>query len=237
MIDGIGDQVTSAFSTNTFNKNGSNVPELGYASYVSPHRILLNVGYRLAHKSGASNFGLYYEAFRQGYIGSYSYSRYSYTMYVQSGKFQNPVTNDRGAVNLIYIPTREELDGMPFTSDENREEYWKFIQNDDYLSKHTGEYSKRGGAVMPWQHMLNFRFSQDFYVNVKGRRNTISLGLDVNNIANMLNRDWGNVKRISTTNILKYENGAYTFNKPTWSKYAGTISTWSAMFSIRYTFN
>ena len=53
---------------------------------------------------------------------------------------------------------------------------------------------------MPWQHMLNFRFSQDFYVNVKGRRNTISLGLDVNNIANMLNRDWGNVKRISTTN-------------------------------------
>ena len=237
VIDGIGDQVTSAFSTNTFNKNGSNVPELGYASYVSPHRILLNVGYRLAHKSGASNFGLYYEAFRQGYIGSYSYSRYSYTMYVQSGKYQNPVTNDRGAVNLIYIPTREELDGMPFTSDENREEYWKFIRNDDYLSKHTGEYSKRGGAVMPWQHMLNFRFSQDFYVNVKGRRNTISLGLDVNNIANMLNRDWGNVKRISTTNILKYENGAYTFNKPTWSKYAGTISTWSAMFSIRYTFN
>lgn len=237
VIDGIGDQVTSAFSTNTFNKNGSNVPELGYASYVSPHRILLNVGYRLAHKSGASNFGLYYEAFRQGYIGSYSYSRYSYTMYVQSGKYQNPVTNDRGAVNLIYIPTREELNGMPFTSDENREEYWKFIQNDDYLSKHTGEYSKRGGAVMPWQHMLNFRFSQDFYVNVKGRRNTISLGLDVNNIANMLNRDWGNVKRISTTNILKYENGAYTFNKPTWSKYAGTISTWSAMFSIRYTFN
>ena len=29
VIDGIGDQVTSAFSTNTFNKNGSNVPELG----------------------------------------------------------------------------------------------------------------------------------------------------------------------------------------------------------------
>ncbi len=50
------------------------------------------------------------------------------------------MTNDRGAVNLIYIPTREELDGMPFTSDENREEYWKFIRNDDYLSKHTGEY-------------------------------------------------------------------------------------------------
>lgn len=90
---------------------------------------------------------------------------------------------------------------------------------------------------MPWYHTLNFRFSQDFYVNVKGKRNTISLGLDVTNLANMLNRDWGNVKRVSSTNILKYENGAYTFNNPTWSKYASTVSTWSAMFSIRYTFN
>ena len=66
VIDGIGDQVTSAFSTNTFNKNGSNVPELGYSSYVSPHRLLLNVGYRLANKNGASNFGLYYEASQLG---------------------------------------------------------------------------------------------------------------------------------------------------------------------------
>ena len=237
VIDGIGDQVTSAYNTNTFNKNGSNVPELGYSSYVSPHRILLNVGYRLANKNGASNFGLYYEASQLGYIGNYSYSRYSYTMYMQSGKYQDPVTGDGGAVNLLYIPTRSELDGMPFTSDENKEAFWNFIQKDSYLSDHVGEYSKRGGAVMPWYHTLNFRFSQDFYVNVKGKRNTISLGLDVTNLANMLNRDWGNVKRVSSTNILKYENGAYTFNNPSWSKYASTVSTWSAMFSIRYTFN
>ena len=237
VIDGIGDQVTSAFSTNTFNKNGSNVPELGYSSYVSPHRLLLNVGYRLANKNGASNFGLYYEASQLGYIGSYSYSRYSYTMYVQSGNYQNAVTNDRGAVNLLYIPTRSELDQMPFTSDENKEAFWNFIQKDSYLSDHVGEYSKRGGAVMPWYHTLNFRFSQDFYVNVKGKRNTISLGLDVTNLANMLNRDWGNIKRMNTSSILAWDGTNYTFTAPKWSKYASTVSTWSAMFSIRYTFN
>ena len=237
VIDGIGDQVTSAFSTNTFNKNGSNVPETGFASYVSPHRILLNVGYRLANKNGASNFGLYYEASQLGYIGSYSYSRYSYTMYVQSGKYQNAVTNDRGAVNLLYIPTRPELDDMPFTSDENKEAFWNFIQKDSYLSEHVGEYSKRGGAVMPWYHTLNFRFSQDFYINVKGKRNTISLGLDVTNLANMLNRDWGNIKRMNSSSILAWDGSNYTFTAPKWSKYASTVSTWSAMFSIRYTFN
>ncbi|MBR2219061.1 MAG: TonB-dependent receptor [Alistipes sp.] len=237
VIDGIGDQVTSAFSTNTFNKNGSNVPETGFASYVSPHRILLNVGYRLANKNGASNFGLYYEASQLGYIGSYSYSRYSYTMYVQSGKYQNAVTGDGGAVNLLYIPTRSELDDMPFTSDENKEAFWNFIQKDSYLSEHIGEYSKRGGAVMPWYHTLNFRFSQDFYINVKGKRNTISLGLDVTNLANMLNRDWGNIKRMNSSSILAWDGSNYTFTAPKWSKYASTVSTWSAMFSIRYTFN
>ena len=237
VIDGIGDQVTSAFSTNTFNKNGSNVPETGFASYVSPHRILLNVGYRLANKNGASNFGLYYEASQLGYIGSYSYSRYSYTMYVQSGKYQNAVTNDRGAVNLLYIPTHSELNDMPFTSDENKEAFWNFIQKDSYLSEHVGEYSKRGGAVMPWYHTLNFRFSQDFYINVKGKRNTISLGLDVTNLANMLNRDWGNIKRMNSSSILAWDGSNYTFTAPKWSKYASTVSTWSAMFSIRYTFN
>ena len=237
VIDGIGDQVTSAFSTNTFNKNGSNVPETGFASYVSPHRILLNVGYRLANKNGASNFGLYYEASQLGYIGSYSYSRYSYTMYVQSGKYQNAVTGDGGAVNLLYIPTRSELDDMPFTSDENKEAFWNFIQKDSYLSEHVGEYSKRGGAVMPWYHTLNFRFSQDFYINVKGKRNTISLGLDVTNLANMLDRDWGNIKRMNSSSILAWDGSNYTFTAPKWSKYASTVSTWSAMFSIRYTFN
>lgn len=251
VIDGIGDQVTSAFNTNTFNRNGSNVPELGYASYVSPSRFLLNVGYRLAGKKGASNFGLYYEAYRQGFIGSYSYSRYSYTLYTQSGKYQNPVTGDRGAQNLLYIPTREQLDAMPFmditdkagkvtySADAQKADFWAFIEKDDYLSEHKGEYMKRGGAVMPWQHVLNFSFSQDFYINIGGKRNTITLGLDVNNLANMLNRKWGNVKRLSTTSILGYDSAAkaYMFTQPKWSTYANPVSTWSAMFSIRYTFN
>ncbi len=244
VIDGIGDQVTSAFSTNTFNVNGSNVPELGYASYVSPHRILVSLSYRKEYgRHFASNVGLFYETFRHGYIGSYSYSRYSYTMYEQSGSYQNAVTGDRGAQNLLYIPTREQLDQMPFTSDANREEYWAFINNDDYLSKHIGEYSTRGGAVMPWQHVLNFKFAQDFFVNVKGKRNTISVGIDINNVANLLNRNWGNVKRMNSSSVLRLEKNAdtgqdaYTFIAPKWSKYANTASTWSAMFSVRYTFN
>lgn len=231
VTDGIGDQATSAYNNNTYNRNGSNKPELGYASYVSPHRVLVNLGYRIEGRNTTSNFGLYYEAFRHGYISGYSYSRYSYTM--------GNVTGDLGTDVLLYIPTRDQLDEMPFTSDENKEAFWQFINDDAYLSKHIGEYSKRGGAVMPWQHMVNFKFSQDFHFNVKGKRNTISVGIDINNLANMLNSKWCSIDYVNSTKVLNYNiaKQQYTFTAPKWSKYASTVSTWSAMFSVRYTFN
>ncbi len=90
---------------------------------------------------------------------------------------------------------------------------------------------------MPWQHVLNFKFAQDFYVNVGGKRNTITVGIDINNIANLLNSSWGNVKQISTSSILDFSDGKYTFIEPKWSEKAHTISTWSALLSVRYTFN
>lgn len=238
VIDGIGDQVSSAYNTNTFCVDGSNTPELGYSSYVSPHRILASIGY---HKEYGGHFGtsvaLFYEGFRQGYIGNYSYSRYSYTLFTTSGKYTNPVTGDGGAQNLLYVPTREQLNEMPFNDEANKEAYWQFIQHDDYLRSKIGQYTERGGAVMPWQHLLNFKFAQDFYVNVGGKRNTITVGIDINNVANLLNSSWGNVKQISTSSILDYTDGKYAFIEPKWSEKASTISTWSALISVRYTFN
>ncbi len=229
VIDGIGDQVSSAYNTNTFCQNGSNMPQLGYSSYVSPHRILLNVGYRLTAPKSATTFGLFYEAYRLGYIGNYSYSRYSYTM--------ANVTGDGGADNLLYVPTEAQLAEMTFAKEGQKEAFWAFINKDQYLKKHIGEYTERGGAVMPWRHELNFKFAHDFYFNVKGKRNALTLGVDVNNIANLINRNWGNVEQISTNRVLSYKNGVYTFTEPQWSVKASTASTWSALLSIRYTFN
>ncbi|MDE6070039.1 MAG: hypothetical protein K2F92_04060, partial [Alistipes sp.] len=231
VIDGIGDQVTSAYNTNTFCRNGSNSPELGYSSYVSPHRILLNIGYRLSAPKSSTSFGLYYEAYRLGYIGNYSYSRYSYTM--------GNVTGDGGADVLLYVPTEEQLAGMTFAKEGQKEAFWEFINQDKYLSKHIGEYTTRGGAVMPWHHTLNFKFAHDFYFNIKGKRNALTVGVDVNNIANLLNRNWGNVEQISTSKPLTYDSKTqvYTFTQPKWSTQASTASTWSALLSIRYTFN
>ena len=232
VIDGIGDQVTSAFNTNTFGVNGSNSQELGYSSYVSPNRILFNVGWTWpSGKRSTETIGLYYEGFNHCYIGNFSYTRYSYTMTTN-------VNGDGGANSLIYIPTETELSEMPFVSEENAEDFNQFIMQDKYLNNHRGEYAERGGAIAPWRHTFNFKYERTIKFN-GGEK--LSFGIDVNNIANLIYRGWGNMQRLNSSDILKYSknsegNYQYEFTNPTWSEYASTYSTWSAALNVRLSF-
>ena len=231
VIDGVGDQITSAYNTNTFGVNGSNAHELGYSSYVSPNRFIVNASFsHKLNKRVSETFGLFYEGVNLCYVGGYSYSRYSYTM-------SSNVNGDGGANSLIYVPTVEELETMPFVSDDNRAAYNNFINNDKYLSSIRGQYSERGGAIAPFRHTFNFKYERTIKLCLNSKNNNaIQLGVDVKNIGNLIYRGWGNMQRLSSSDILRYNDGVYTFNDPTWSEYASTYSTWSAALNIRYIF-
>lgn len=269
--DGIGDQVNSAYYNNRYSVNGNNEKELGYGTYVSPNRLLISATF---HKDYGKHFGtrvgLVYEGMNMGYAGGYGSTRYSYTM-------TSNVVNDYGSNALIYVPaSRAELDQWVFaektynsstrqdvdytyvdangntqiyTADQQRDDFWAYINQDDYLKKHKGEYAKRGGAVMPWHHQLDFKFEQNFYLNVGGQRNTLQFGVDIKNLANLLNSDWGLYKTVNNYSILGYnsrtgDSHGFTFQKngryrltDTYSKYTSFNSTYSIQFSIRYIFN
>ena len=231
VIDGIGDQVSSAYNTNTFNVHGSNNAELGYSSYVAPNRVIASIGYTKAlNKNVNTTLALFYEGYNSGYLSGYDYTRFSYTL-------SSCVTGDKGANNLMYIPTDKELASMPFAKEDNKKAFADFLASDKYLSKHRGEYATRGGVVMPWHNSFNFKFATDIILNTTGRQNKLSIGVDVKNVGNLICGSWGNYQELSTSNILKWDGKAYTFTQPTWTKYAGFASTWSAMLSFRYTFN
>lgn len=244
--DGIGDQVTSAFSTNTFSVNGTNRHELGYGSYVAPDRIIATIGYRKEYaRHFASGAYFVYEGSQLGYAGGYSYTRFSYTM--------GNVVGDAGANNLLYIPgSRSELDSWTFadatgyTGAQQKEDFWNYIEQDEYLSKHKGEYAERGGAIAPWRNQLDFKFVQDVYVTAGGKKNTLQFGVDVKNFLNLMNSDWGLYKTAYATNILSYNSTtkAYSFPKvnnevltETFKNYESFTSTYMIQFSLRYIFN
>ena len=249
--DGIGDQVSSAYRTNTYSVNGVNDHELGYGTYVAPDRILATIGYRKEYaKHFATSVSLLYEGMQMAFAGSYSYSRYSYT-------FSGNVVGDNGGNNLLYIPaSREELekwnfanvtqkDGtITYAAKDQKDDFWNYINQDSYLKSRKGKYTERGGAIMPWHHQVDFKLNQDFYINVGGKRNTLQFGVDIKNLPNLLNNSWGLYKQVNNTSLLSYSKGAFTMNKngsdiltDTYRTYQSFKSTYSVQFSLRYIFN
>ena len=99
---------------------------------------------------------------------------------------------------------------------------------------------------MPWHHQLDLKFLQDFYFNVGGKRNTLQLGIDIENLPNLLSSKWGLYKEVEAAYPLTYNTSKATFNFPkslssvrttAYSNYADLQSTYRIQFSLRYIFN
>lgn len=195
LVDGSGDQASSAWSGNP-NVNGSNSPELSYTSYVMPNRLVSSVSYRIEYlKSMATSISFIYEGAAQG--------RFSYV-------YNSNVVRDGGANNLIYVPRDpSEITFVPqtvntfvWTAQAQSDAFFAYIDQDKYLSSRKGKYAERNGAIMPWRNNFDVKIMQDFFVNVKGKRNTIQVSLDILNFANLLSKHWGIAESFNQGNIL-----------------------------------
>ncbi|SHK36482.1 TonB-dependent receptor domain-containing protein [Xylanibacter ruminicola] len=250
--DGIGNQVASAYNNYRNSVNAVNDNELGYATYVAPNRLLISASYTLKEsKNASSHFSLVYDGYQYGFLTEYAFSRFSYI-------FSANVNSDALApANLIYVPaSRKELDSWNFaestyganhqvyTADMQRDDFWAYIQQDDYLKNRTGQYAERGGAKMPWHHQIDFKFEHDMSLNFGKTKHTLQLGVDILNLPNFLNKRWGLYKQVTETSLLSYNHGKYTYNTvngerhlTTFSDFLGLQSTYQIMFTIRYLFN
>ena len=226
VLENGGDAVYTLTQTSTV--HGDNRPELGYTAFVAPHRLIASANYTIYEgRRTATHVGLFYEGYHVGMVNDMAMSGMSYLM------------NNVGGINasrLVYVPTEEELAGMPFVTDENREEYRQFIANDRYLSRHRGEYTMRGAMRAPWHNRLDLKVCQQFYFDIHGQRTTLEVGADINNVANMLNSEWGTYKQITSQTILQFKEGKYTFTAPKWNVYNNLLSAWQVLLHVRYSF-
>lgn len=224
--DGGGDAVYTL--SQTCNVNGDNSPELGYTAFVAPHRVIASANYTIREgRRMATKLGLFYEGYNVGMVNGWGYSSLSYQM------------NNVGGISasrLMYVPTDEELAEMPFVSDENRAAFADYIASDRYLSRHRGEYTRRGAMTAPWHNRIDMKVCQEFYFRAFGHTTTLEVGADINNVANLLNSEWGTYKQISSQTVLEYKEGKYTFAEPKWNVYANLLSAWQVLLHVRYSF-
>ncbi|MBN2349402.1 MAG: TonB-dependent receptor [Bacteroidales bacterium] len=163
------------------NVNGLNNLDVSYSDFDLGHRV---TGYITYSKEFISHLKSSFTLFYNGQTGN----RYSYTY---NGYLNG--NNEYNAADLIYIPANSGE--IVFADAATAGQQWaaldEFIENDEYLKEHRGEYAERNGATAPWSNIFDFKFSQDIFVNVADRRQTLQLTVDIFNLGNFLKKDWG----------------------------------------------
>ncbi len=251
-----GSDASSAFTYIPCAEGPNNVM-LHNSQYVTPDRIVASA---TIHDKANNHYSLIYETWRGNNNTSYL--------------TQNDMNGDGYAYDAIYIPSDADLAGnydasgnwtgkgnFRFVSESDQELFLAYLNNNDYLKDHRGEYADAYSHYSPWVHRIDFSYKHDFKVNVGNTKHTLQLGFDVKNVLNIFNSSWG-VSKVanldySTTpsggvqysRVLKYEgvdaDGFATFSTPStingdapvWQPYHSLGECWYASIGIKYYFN
>jgi len=209
--------------------NGPNVTGAQMSSFVTPDRLIANVSY----KYGKDHFSLFYTG--------YSPSGWSYC-------YSNDLNGDGLAYDLMYIP-RDDSE-IKFVSDEDRIAFWNFVEQDDYLKNHKGEYAEAYSARAPWVHTFDFKWAHDFDIKIGQTSHKLQLIANVENIGNLLNSKWGVAKYVPgmSNNVFRLlsvaskENGVPVFRMntdmtTTWDYNHSYGQCWRLQLGVKYYFN
>ena len=135
--------------------------------------------------------------------------------------FAGDANGDGGSGNdLIYIPRNtSEMNFVAFTAGPNTfspeqqaAAFEAYINQDKYLSKHRGEYAKRGEVWDPLMKRMDLSITQDVFHNIAGQRNAGQFRIDITNFGNLLNHNWGVSQRFTVPITQAY--GAQILTNP-----------------------
>ena len=194
-----GSAANSAWSNN-YSINDPNEQLMGYSQFAVPHRVVGNLSYRIAYgRNLASTFSLFYEGSNQ--------ARFTYT-------YSNDFNQDGVSMDLLYVPENiseltfaDILDtegNVVFTAAQQATAFDAFVESHNDLKDARGEYVDRNIGLLPWLNRMDFKFMQDFYIHTGNRTHNLQVTLDILNVSNLLNKDWGLQKELNMGNNFAY---------------------------------
>ncbi|KPQ19842.1 MAG: TonB-dependent receptor [Algoriphagus marincola HL-49] len=220
-----------------------NNPGAGFSSNFLGHRAVAVLNYSDDIFSfGRTSFSLFWEGRTIG-NASYTYS----SDFNGDGGFRN---------DLIYIPANanemnfEEFtsSGTTFTVADQIAAFESFIAQDKYLSKNRGKIAERGGVIMPMVFRADFSASQTLVTT--SDKSFLEFRVDILNVGNLLNPNWGIGKTFTTTSplnprgtdasgnpVFRLANLGPNLISETYQPTAGVSDVYRIQFGLRFTFN
>ena len=224
-----------------YTHNDPNKPELAYSNFNVPNQIMASVYYhhnwgKSSKVSNTTTVGLIYS----GQNGK------PYSIYVNGD-----VNGDGGSNDLMYIFTDSQIDqllekGMfkasgKYTPEIQADNLKKWLADQPYLKNHRGEYYDRNADNEEWENRLDLHIDHKFGIKMGKDMRYLTIGFDVINFTNMLNKKWGATYGggYGYYNPLSYSGGKYTFAHDAnydMRSYNDFYSRWRGQISVKLSF-
>ncbi len=180
--DGTSSQINSNWRTVEIGNELPNAPKLSRSDFSIGSRILAGVTFRKAFLQNlATTVSLLYTG-ESGALFNYTMDR-------------APIGGGFRDYALLYVPNSASeltfIQNGDQTPEQQTAAFDRFIDSSEYLSSRRGQYAERNGSRMPFEHIVDLRLAQEVWGNIGGRRQTIEITLDIFNLTNLLNKDWG----------------------------------------------
>ncbi len=243
-------EIASVLWQNQPVQGNPNRPEQSYSEFGQRHRIVGDAAYvKRWSERFRTQVGVFMEIAEGNRFAGAGGNRYSF---IYSGDVNG---DGSGGNDLIYIPTEQDVvlfdplvrGGVTISPAEQRARLEAFIRQDSYLSSHRGQIAERFGLVNPWYTNVDLRVQQDIGLARFGREHGFQVSLDVMNVGNLINSNWG-VRKIadptatSPLTLVRFDaiTGAPVFNftgpARTFIDDPDLLSRWRAQIGVRYFF-
>jgi Carboxypeptidase regulatory-like domain len=226
-----------------------NNPAAGYSQFSPGPRVFGSVTYsRDVIGIGPTSVGLYFEG-RSAGNGSYAYS--------------GDMNGDGASGNdLIYVPRNTSemnfvtnrvivgTDTTIYTPAQQAAAWDAFINQDPYLSKRRGGYAERNAVFLPMVYRADMSISQDVGTSIAGRPHRLQVRLDILNVTNFLDHNWGVSQGFVTTRPLifagvdalgvpqyRLANVGSQLISQSFQKVVTTADVWRMQLGVRYLLN
>ena len=189
----------------------ANNPSLAYSNFDMRHRIVGTLGMNLiARDLSSTSLSFFYSA--------QSGSPYT-VIYSASGA---PFGNSNNA-NLPFIPAtpsdinfkdiKDASGNVTYSAANQSTDFFNFVNNNDYLKNRKGQYAERNGMRTPWNQELDMKLMHEFKLSKKDKSKALQVSLDIFNLMNLINNDWGHITFVTnvnnyTVNMLQFVSDA-----------------------------
>ena len=219
-----------------FNLNPSinpNNTQMSFSNFDLRHRIVASLsGTFNWSKVNATSLTFFYS----GQSGN------PYSLVYQSAPFGNGsnaslpyIPKNQSDINLMDQKNAQGI--IVYSASQQWNDLSSFINSEDYLQTRKGQYAERNGLRTPWVHQLDMKLMHEIKLSKTNKLKTLQLSIDIFNVLNLLNNDWGHVNFVSnvnnySVNFLKFVKDASGVNPGAPLKADGTTVNYTPSFNF-----